>query len=272
MNRLGRTALVAVMVASVVWLVACSDDAVMPETFGTVAFHLDHHVDGRTLQLHLTNEVLEDTTASGTLYNVTRLNYLISDVVLHSTSGEIYGMDGVHYRDHADDATRSFTIEDVPDATYDMVSFTFGLDEFKNIALAYDEEPWHFNMEWPGAMGRDQGLGYHYMKLEGNFDAAPDTNGYGTHTGARQMATDPVPFHHYFRVLLPIAATRIDGDNWAVTISMNINNWYVDPTPGDGYDSSYELSPQPIMANLAVQDKLRTNGPSCFSASIAASQ
>jgi len=284
MNRPTRFAAISLMIASLLFAVSCSeeDGTVTPAPLGTVTFNVDNNVDGVPVNY---NQLLY-TNARGTLYSISKLEYLISDVLLHTTSGEIYGMDGVHFRDEADAGTRSFSIGDVPAGTYNMISFTFGLDQFKNVRDLYLNEPWHGEMQWPGPMGYDQGLGYHYMKIEGNFEDTPggSTSGYTTHTGARMCngpcgpagtVVDPVPIHHFFRVSLPVAPTAIDGNHWTVTISVNVNGWYQDHTPLDGLDTEYDwhdLGAQMIMANTAAQDVLETNGPGCFSASISASQ
>lgn len=271
----------SILAAGVLCLLAfaCSDDddaIVTPATTGSVTVSLDHFVDASPLLFN----VLGYTNSTGTVYSVSRLQYLISNVTLHSTDGKAYGVTGAHFRDHADATTQTLTIAGVPNGTYDRVSFTFGLDAVDNVKDAYLNESWHGAMEWPGPLGSDQGLGYHYMKLEGNYEDTPggSTSGYTTHTGARWCngpcgpagtVVDPTPMHHYFRVSLPVTATTIEGDALQLSIRFDINKWYTDPTPTDAFDSEYDwhnLAGQMIMANLAAQDMLQANGPSCFSA------
>jgi hypothetical protein len=252
---------------------------VQPEPGGTVTFHLDHFVGTEALQL----DTLAYANARGTVYSISRLQYVISDVVMHGAGGQVYGMDGIHFRDHTDPATRSFRIAGVPGGTYDRVSFTFGLDASKNVKNAFlgSDPVFHLAMEWPGPLGGDQGLGYHYMKLEGNFEDAPggSTTGYTTHTGARWCAvpcgpmseTDVTAQHHFFRVHLPIAATKVGNDAWEVMLDFDVNAWYTDATPGDAYDTEYDwhdLPTQMIMANTGAQRMLQANGPGCFTASV----
>lgn len=64
------------------------------------------------------------------------------------------------------------------------------------------------------------------------------------------------------------SATRIDGNQWEVTVKVNVNGWFTDPIDFDWND----LADQMIMPNLDAQAKLMANGPSCFSASIVAKQ
>lgn len=265
-------------------LLSCGEDTktiVEPAPTGTITFNFDNNVSGAAVQF----DTLLYTNARGTKYSMSMLRYVVSDVTLHRTDGRVYGMGRIHYRNEAKPETRAFTLYGVPAGTYDFVSFTFGLDEAKNVKDKYLDYPHNFQNEmfWPPAMGGDKGIGYHYMRIEGNFEDTPGgtTTGYTTHTGARWLkdgnlitgVEDPLPYHHYFRVHLPIAATTVDGDAWTVTIEMDANKWYEDPDAGDNFDSEYDwhdLGNQAIMANLDAQKKLMVNGPSCFSASIQA--
>jgi hypothetical protein len=278
LNRIIRLGVLAALVAALAWAVACSDDdehVHAPEVPGTVNFNLDNVVDGDPVVLDGTT--IRYVNPSGTGYSIATLRYVISDVTLHTTSGQVYGMNGIHYRDQALEETRGFSIDGVPRGTYDMVSFTFGLDETKNIRNRYATVDPVFDgaMAWPSGLGAD--LGYHYMQFEGNFElTGGGTAGFTTHSGARQCASpcgpdngvDAFPHHHYFRVEMPIAPTTINGNAFDVTIEVNVNGWFTDPIDFDWND----LTNQMIMPNLTAQATLMTNGPSCFSATIAASQ
>jgi len=281
-----RRLLVLSLVLSAAYLLACDEDdpATVTPSDVTIAFLNwvgDPGAGGVPATLGELD--LRYTSPFGAKYSLKTLRYIVSDVTLHRTTGETYGMGGIHYRDQEVPATTGFTLYDVPEGTYNMVSFTFGLDETKNIRGAYDHLGVDFvnAMAWPTGLGAD--LGYHYMKIEGNFLEAGDTTtgSFTTHTGARQCdgpcgplgtVVDPVAFHHFFRVRIPLTATVINGGDYRVTINMDINSWYEDQDAGDGYDSGHNwrnLAMQLIMANLPEQNKLMTNGPHCFSASIA---
>ena len=252
------------------------DDATSPHVHtGEATISFDNVIDGAAVHL----DHLVYSNPRGTVYEITMLRYAVSDIVLHGTDGRTFGMDGIHYRDEGKPATRNVTLEEVPNGSYDMVSFTFGLDETKNVKDAYLNHPndFHSDMAWPSAMGGDKGIGYHYMRLEGNFEETPQgaKTGYATHTGARWLSTDPLPYHHFFRVYVPFAAKTIEGDHLEVSIQMDVDGWYRDhtPSPGDDYDSDYDwhdLDGEPmgqmIMSNLEAQQKLMLNGPHCFAA------
>ena len=276
-------ALLVSVLSLTLFIAGCGDDTetvIQPGPLGTVTFNVDNQVDSDPLQF---NQLLY-TNSRGTNYSVSKLVYLLSNITLHATDGSTYGIAGPHFRDHADPDTRSFSIAGVPKGTYDMISFTFGLDEAMNVqdVFAGNLPPWHGEMAWSPVLGGDQGLAYHYMKIEGNYEETPggETNGYGTHTGARwcanpcgpAMETDLTPKHHHFRVSLPVMAMAVSGDRWTVTLVVDINGWYTDHSPGDGFDTEYDwkdLPMQMIMANADAQRMLKANGPGCFRASVA---
>jgi hypothetical protein len=275
-----RTAFLLVLLSVPFWSGCNKETVYRPEPAGTVTLSFDNTVSGAPLQL---NQMIY-TNPSGTVYSVSRLQYVISDITLRRTDGGTFGMDGIHYRNESKPETRDMTLTGVPKGTYDELSFTFGLDEQKNVKNKYLNAPNDFqsDMEWPAAMGGDKGLGYHYMKMEGNFEETPggSTIGYTTHTGPRWLSDgnpmtgveDPRPYHHYFRVHLPLNSLQVSGDDWNLTVTMDVNGWYADPTPGDSFDSEYDfhdLPSQMVMANLTAQEKLMVNGPACFTAAVA---
>lgn len=263
-------------------LVSCEDEntTVQPTPTGTVTVHLDETVGGEPLVL----DTLLYTNSSGTPYEVTKLVYVVSEVTLHRSNGQTFGMDGIHYRDHGNDETRSFTLSGVPTGTYDMVSFTFGLDDIRNVKDRYLNYPYDFQseMEWPDPLGGSNGLGYHYMKLEGFYESADTLATILTHTGARwcdaDCGPDPTgpdlyPRHHFFRVHLDLDPVSIGDGVFDLDVEMDINRWWED-NPDDQFDSTYDWPDLPaatIMADLEAQQKLMINGPRCFSAAIAPS-
>jgi hypothetical protein len=61
----------------------------------------------------------------------------------------------------------------------------------------------------------------------------------------------------------------VDGDDWTVMLEVNLNGWFTDHSPADGFDTEYDwndLPMQMIMANDDAQRMLQANGPGCFSA------
>lgn len=187
-------------------------------------------------------DLLPYVTANGEHYNIGRLNYLISNVFLHLGNGTEIPLKGVHFVDAENSSTLTFSYSDpLANNTYSHISFTMGLDSSINNSNTYVEESWDPTMEWPDPMGG----GYHYMKLEGDFDTI--TQGYATHTGPT-MGMD-----HSFDLSFPLNLEVTDNlGNVCLDINMEINNWYQNP-------HNINLAAG-IMMDMPKQMQLQSNG------------
>jgi len=262
----------ALAVLLAVALAGCgSDTATSTDEPITVNVFFDFTVNGQPLLL---NQMIYDNPI-GRKYSIKTLRFVLSDIRIHSVEGDNVKLKDMHYFDIADPATQSMhLVGGVPHAEWESVSFTFGLDETRNVRDKYKSmTKFQQDMAWPTGLGAN--LGYHYMQLEGNYAVdSLTTAGYTTHTGPRQLDTDPIPYHFYFNVDLPVTPTHVHaGGTGEVTIHIELNGWYTDHTPADGNDTQYDFTDYPamIMGNLDAQAKLQTNGPFCFTASMESS-
>ncbi len=254
-------------------LASCSNDSsTAPPAPITLDVFFDINVSGQPVQL---NSMIY-TNDTGTKYSIKTLRFVLTDVYLHATDGTKVKLADLHYYTITDPSTQTIHVSaGVPHKDWNRLTFIFGLDETKNVRDKYiNMQKFHQEMAWPTGMGAT--LGYHYMQLEGNYEETPGgaTAGYTTHTGAHQLATDPVPLHYYFAVDAPFTATHVhEGGSGEVTIHCDFNGWYMDHTPADATDTEYDfhdLSSQMIMGNPVAQEKLQANGPFCFSADMVA--
>ena len=204
-----------------------------------ITINFTHTVSGADL---ITNSMTY-TNEAGENYDVQTLKYLISNITLHDDLGYTVLKD-IHFIDISDESTFSFTYNDVPNNNYHAISYTMGLDTIKNISNAYVNENYHTTMPWPDMMGG----GYHYMKLEGDFNDS--LSGYGTHTGGT-MGMD-YSFNNIDDISLSV---NDDLGNIDVNINMEINNWY--KTPNQIEFSTYGMG---IMGNMQMQMDLKQNG------------
>ncbi len=205
-----------------------------------ITINFTHTVDGSDL---ITNSMIY-TNEAGEDYNVQTLKYLISDITLHAENGSSIQLDEVHFINIFDESTFSFTYNDVPNNNYTSISYRMGFDTTKNISNLYINENYHTAMAWPDMMGG----GYHYMKLEGDFNDS--LSGYGTHTGGT-MGMD-YSFNNIDDISLIVTD---DLGNVDVNINMEINNWY--KTPNQIEFSTYGMG---IMGNMQMQMDLKQNG------------
>lgn len=210
-----------------------------------ITFSFSHRVNGSAFIF----DSLENPHPSGYLYSIETVKYFISNLALHRDSGDSIYIDVAHYVDAEDgNTTKLKWLESIPDGTYTGVSFVFGLDEGKNISGLFVNPPQSL-MIWPESMGG----GYHYMKLEGRYDAGGSIEMYNTHTGA----AFGVPYH--FWVHLPQTFTVVDN-HVNIELLMEMNNWYQNP---NAYD--FAVYGAGIMDNPTAQQALKENGIDVFS-------
>jgi len=197
-------------------------------------------VDG----VDLTTNTMIYANAAGENYSIQELQYLISDITLHANDGNTLLLAEVHFIDISDASTSSFTYENLSNNNYTSISFDMGLDTTKNKPDYYLHEDFHSTMWWPMHMGG----GYHYMKINGDYNNA--LQGYGTHTGGT-MGND-----YSFNNNSPISLNVDDnlGDA-SIDINMESNNWY--QTPHEIAFSTYGAG---IMGNMEKQMQLKQNG------------
>lgn len=228
-------------------LSSCEKDPI--PTYLTI--HFTHTVDGVPLELTTNNSELPYENAAEQNYNVKKLQYLISLLSIHTESEEPANLKNVHFVDAADPSTLSLELGELQNGLYSGLRFYIGLNENMNITNSYINEDFHTTMAWPAMMGG----GYHYMKIEGNFDN--DTTFYNTHTGGT-MGHD----YSYYSTYENNFIFNVDDKmgNVDITINMEINNWYDQPEIAYTTDG--------IMGNMNMQMALMNNATNVFSTSV----
>jgi len=217
------------------------------DTSGSVQIRLEHRVGDDALEL---SEMLY-TAKAGHHYSVERLQYYISNVILHRTDGSVVEARTPHYREEGLEETATLLLPEVPNGRYDKISFIIGLDETTNKPHQLPHILQNINMEWP-IPGEE---GYHYMKFEGRYDSMGSgvIKYFNLHTGA----THNIPF--YVEVSLPLAGLNVDTDTWLLTLEMDLNEWLQNPNTYD-----FETFGPGIMANENAQRVLQENGATVF--------
>ena len=235
--------LITPIILSLILFISCEkdEDPLGSETILNINF--SHTVDNEnfTLCCGINTDSLPFTNAVGQAYNIQRLSYLISDIFLHDEEGNTHLLKEIHFIDVSNDETLDFNIYNLENKKYTSISFRMGVDTLKNKDNYYlnNNQGFHASMFWPTSMGG----GYHYMKLEGDFDTI--TQGYATHTGAT-MGID-YSFYNEFPISLDENQNRL-----SININMEINNWFQNPTT-----INIEAA---IMNNMQKQMQLQENG------------
>jgi hypothetical protein len=238
---LHRAAALSACLLVSVGLSACGDD---DDDAGTVTVHFDHVVGAAPLTV---DSGARYVNAAGNDYTVTLLEYIVTDVELARDDGRTTRLRDEHYRNAQQPATASFTALDVPAGDYQALQFTFGIDGARNTTGALPATAAFDNMAWPSMMGG----GYHYMRLEGTFDAAGETQPLLSHTGPSGGADYSID------VVLPVSL-RVDGDDVEVHVVMDINEWFANP-------HTYDLTGRGmIMGSADAQVLHQDNGATVF--------
>ena len=143
--------ILALLILMISLLMGCEkDDCTDPS--GNLHFQFEFHVDGEALK----TDTLIYVNASGNKYLVSEIQFFISDVTLHKSGGEsiiINDPKDIHYVDTDLPSTWEWLVDDaVSTGQYDVISFTFGINEQKNQSLMYSDPPESL-MFWPENLG-----------------------------------------------------------------------------------------------------------------------
>jgi hypothetical protein len=246
-------------VIALLFLSSCEDYPVP----GQLVLSFCHEVDGAGL----VRDAMIYENAAGNVYEVSEIQYFLSDVVLVAADGSELLIDAGGFCHYVDtDIPESLTWE-FPDpvaaGVYTELRFVFGLIGEKNIPNAFPNPP-ESNMVWPYPMGVDQG-GYHYMKLNGFWMADEQRTPFNLHLGVGQTYDDNgnvVVFHqNWFEVTLPLASFRLrEGEKKNIHLVMNVNEWFANPQLFD-----LDVYGGKIMKNQEAMNIVKENGATVFS-------
>lgn len=226
-------------------------------TYMTLSF--EHQVDEKKLELNTFNKPY--TNAMGQSYNVSKLRYLVTNIILHQINGAQIKLDDYFFVDLSKPETFTYTPNiQVPLGSYSGISYTFGFDELSNISGQYQDLN-AANWNWPEMLGG----GYHFMQLEGQFIDSKNNNApFTTHMGtAKKVDGLGTSFeaNHFTQF---IRNSNFEADNpLNIVLTMNVNEWYANPTNWD-----FNIYGAGIMPNYEAQKLLNKNGKDIFTATI----
>lgn len=228
---------------------------------GQLCVDFSFAVDGEPMQ----QDELRYVNAAGNRYSVTEAQYFISHLTLTKSDGtslEVRSDKAAHYVDADIASTLTWLpTDEIPAGRYTEVSFTFGLAPDLNVSYAYPDAPENA-MSWPANLGG----GYHYMKINGWWQAADGTQKpFNLHTGIGQLRDAEGNITGFmdntFTVTLPLDNFVIQkGEVSSLQLQMDINQWFTNPHIFD-----WEVFGGSIMQNQEAQEVLRDNGKSVFS-------
>lgn len=181
----------------------------------------------------------------GDSVSISVFKYYISNINLFAADGSMYSEpESYHLIDEATDLSKVFTIADVPQGSYTKMSFTIGVDARHNTSGAQTGalDP-IYGMFW------DWNTGYIMAKMEGNSPKSsfPDGKFYfhiggfkGQYSVLRQVELN-----------LPAAAEISKTKNPNIHINADALEWFKTPNLIDLSITNAELSPGPVVAEIA---------------------
>ena len=185
---------------------------------------------------------------------ITRLRYLISDIVLTHESGVDAMLTGYHLIDIMDDESLSYsTADEIIPGEYTM-SIRFGFNDADNQDGIYNDLN-TASFDVPAQLGG----GYHYMQLDGTYkNSNNDDDPFNYHViRAFDMTGTNEPQDTSIKISLGSVTV---GVNTQVNIQMDLYEWFSNPHLWD----LSELNTM-LMSNYDAQIKMSQNGASAFS-------
>ena len=241
-----------------------SDGEEADPQYGSVFLTFEHFADGSELEF----DEMMYTNAAGNEYEVTEIQWFVSDITLNSANGNKLVLEKekiAHYIDtNLPETFAWFIQEEIPSGDYSSISMTFGIKGEKNTPMMYTDPP-ESNMIWPINLGGDQG-GYHYMKLNGFWmNEQEQREPFNFHLGVgqeRDQDNNIIGFvQNWFEVEIPASAFSLNGDEIkSISIRMNVEKWWESPNVWD-----HDIIGSRIMQNQEAMKMGVENGRNVFS-------
>jgi hypothetical protein len=231
---------------------------------GSLVLNFEHFADGEVLDF----DEMKYINAAGNQYEVTEIQWFLSDITLVKTDGKEILLGGdkfAHYIDTNLPETSEWKLpEALPAGEYSSIMMTFGIKGEKNTPLMYTDPP-EGDMLWPINLGGDQG-GYHYMKLNGfwmNKDGQREPFNFHLGVGQERDADNNITgfIQNWFEVTLPASSFSLSArEQKKISIRMNVEKWWESPNVYD-----HDVVGSRIMQNQEAMHMGVENGRHVFS-------
>ncbi len=253
--------LILLLPVLIIFLNSCSKKA--EEQKSTLKLEFSHVFNNESLVFNEMNYV----NTAGNPLEITDLMYFISDVKLYRNGSIVIPEkdNNIHYIDAKMSETLVWEVSDnIPQGTYDSITFTFGLSEEINKSYLFVNPP-EVNMAWPEVLGG----GYHYLMMNGFWKSTPiERKPFNFHMGIGQVYAnnsgnieDITGFvHNNFTVRPQGDPLLISGDVKTLTVKMHIDSWFETPHIYD-----FNEWGGAIMQNQAAMHVISENGRDAFS-------
>jgi len=235
-----------ILFISIFFLFSCGDKTKEYKT----TYEFTFNWDGTPVTYDDFNKI-KYTNEFGHKLSITKMRFLISNIVFTRSDDEKVKIKGYNFIDVASNTGLVYTPETtIPEGDYN-ISFTFGFDTIDNKKSYPDLNS--VNWFWPESLGK----GYHFMQYEGKFISS---NGleqpYALHIGTARVSEDVFEDNHFD---VSLGSIKVDDDK-RIEIKMNIAEWFKNP-----YKWDLDKYSTPLMPNYDAQILMNKNGRSVFS-------
>jgi hypothetical protein len=254
------------LIASLALLTSCSKEdsdkmtnpiTTTPQSYKSV-IKFNHVCNNESLKIN--TQHFPYTNAKGQTYRVSRLRYLISNIVLNHSNGSKIELEEYLYVDLSDYQTLNVAPKtEIPIGDYLSITYTFGFDNIDNESGKYSDLN-SLKWNWPSPYGG----GYYFMQL-GGYYMNSSSNHFSTYMGTAYKVganSNPIFEDNHFTVTIPNSSFTVK-DNIEIEFTMDINEWYKNPTNWD-----FNQYGADIITNYNAQKLLNTNGKDVFTATI----
>lgn len=253
----------ALLLLSLVALLACDndDDTTTPEIETNVSINFTQSFDGAPIT---ENEFanLAYTNANGDQLSISRLRYLMTDIVLTDADGLETVLSDYNFIDVGESSGNSLQAPTTFKQGDYNLSMRFGFSDADNTNGAYPD----LNVaDWgvPSPLGG----GYHYMQMEGMYinNEGVNTN-YQYHTIRAAQNPGENPTLEDTSIALNLGTVSVEGSSTSIQVNMNIEEWFQTPNLWD-LNELYTM----LMPNYDAQILMNQNGQNVFNLGVVTS-
>ena len=229
--------------------VSCKNDdgGQEPDTPGTVELRFTNKVGADNLSLN----TVTYTNGSGETYEVSELKYIISNIVFIDANGNEFAYpqaDSYFVVNEADAASKNLTLTNVDGGAYTQVRFGIGVDQSNyplngvNNFIPMAEE---LGMLWAWSAG------YKFLKFEGTFDSATQTDEpFILHIGSHGTNQD-----NYREVTLSLGGSINVSQNATQTVGIDMDVAKIfDGSTSHSLDTKSDIQVDPQFAPILVNN------------------
>ena len=235
--------------------VSCSDNNDVAAEPVSVTLNFSHSWEGTEVTSADFND-LKFVNENGETISITRLRYLVSDIVFTHVSGEVTNVEGYNLVDVTNDENLSYTTTNTILPGEYTATIRFGFKDEDNTSDIYqDLNVAVFNV--PEMLGG----GYHYMQFDGTYLNANSVESAFNYHAIRAFDMTGVDGPTDTSIEINIGSVTVSG-NTQINIDMDLAEWFANPNTWDLNTLNTGL-----MMNYDAQVDMNENGATVFSVS-----